>query len=212
MAGRILEEAALILEEPVADLALRSPGIVLGKKGSLTYRKLAWHTQGGEGTGQIIAPGSFVTNESSIPYGAHFCQVSVNTRTGRINIDKYFALQDCGTPINPEYALGQIYGGVLKSIGHTLYEEMIFDDQGRCLTTDLRSYGVPTIGDLPDQFHCELVDVEDEFGPYGAKSVAEISVNGAAPVIANAVYDAAGIRLRSWPFSPEKVLRALGSL
>ncbi|MBI9103140.1 MAG: molybdopterin-dependent oxidoreductase Mo/Fe-S-binding subunit [Spirochaetales bacterium] len=212
MREKILKEASAILGEPVEDLELVYPATVKGKKESLTYAKLAWYTQGGEGTGQIVASASFTTGESSIPYGAHFCQVSVNVKTGRINIDKYFALQDCGTPINPEYALGQIYGGVMKSIGHTLYEEMLFDDEGHCLTTDLRSYGVPTIGDLPGEFKCELIDVDDPFGPYGAKSVSEISVNGAAPVIANAVYDAVGIWMRSWPFSPEKVLKELKSI
>ena len=66
-------------------------------------------------------------------FSRHFCQVAVNTRTGKVKIQKYFALQDCGTPINPELALGQIHGGVLKAIGHSLYEEMIIDETGRCL-------------------------------------------------------------------------------
>ena len=212
LAGKMKKEAAAVLGETPEDIELVSPGIARGKTGELTYRKLAWHTQGGEGSGQIIASASFTTDKFSFPYGAHFVQVSVNIRTGKVTVDKFFALEDCGTPINPEYVLGQIYGAVVKSIGHAMYEEMIFDGDGRCLNPDLRSYGVPMIGDIPHEFEAVLIDTNDPFGPFGAKSVSEISVNGAAPAIANAIHDAVGIWLRDWPFSPERVLRALGKI
>jgi putative selenate reductase molybdopterin-binding subunit len=127
-------------------------------------------------------------------------------------VQKYYALQDCGTPINPELALGQIYGGVLKTIGHSLWEEMVLDAQGRCLNANLLDYKVPTIGDLPDDFRAELVYTNDPFGPYGSKSVSEIACNGAAPAIAAAIHDAVGVWLRRWPFTPEKILRALGTI
>ena len=68
------------------------------------------------------------------------------------------------------------------------------------------------IGDVPDDFRVELVETDDPHGPFGAKSIAEISVNGAAPTLANAIHDACGIWLRRWPFSPENVLRALGEI
>ena len=209
MAELIRKEAAAILKETPEEIELVRPGIARGKKGELTYRKLAWHTQGGEGTGQLIASASFTTDKFSFPYGAHFCQVAVNTRTGKVKVQKYYALEDCGTPINPEYALGQIYGAVVKSMGHALYEEMIFDSEGRCLNPDLRSYGVPMIGDIPEDFKSVLIETDDPYGPFGAKSVSEISVNGAAPAIAAAIYDAVGVWMRDWPFSPEKILKAL---
>lgn len=210
MAKQIKEEAAKLMEEDPQDLEITYPSKVLGKKGEMSFKNLAWHTQGGEGTGQIIASASFTTDDFSFPYGAHFVQVAVNTRTGKVTIEKYYALQDAGIPINPEYALGQIYGAVLKSIGHAMYEELILDEKGRCLTPDLRSYGVPMIGDIPEDFKAVLVETDDPYGPFGAKSIAEISVNGAAPALANAIYDAVGVWIRSWPFSPEKILKALG--
>ncbi len=212
MAEKIKRESAAILEESPEDIELVAPGVAKGKKGELSYSKLAWHTQSGEGTGQIIASASFTTEYFSFPYGAHFAEVAVNTRTGKVTVTKFFALEDCGTPINPEYALGQVYGAVVKSIGHAIYEEMIFDEEGRCLNPDLRSYGVPMIGDIPEEFEAVLIETDDPYGPFGAKSISEISVNGAAPAIANAIYDAAGIWLRGWPFSPEKVLKALGKI
>jgi putative selenate reductase molybdopterin-binding subunit len=212
MKARILRVAAEMLKEPESDLQVVYPSTVKGTKGSITYKQIAMATQTGTGCGQLTATGNFVSDVASIPYGAHFCQVAVNTRTGEVKVQKYYALQDCGTPINPELALGQIYGAVLKTIGHSLWEEMIIDKQGRCLNANLLDYKVPMIGDLPEDFRAELVFTNDPFGPYGSKSVSEISCNGAAPAIAAAIHDAVGVWIRQWPFSPEKVLRAMGRI
>ena len=215
MKMKMLMEAAAVLGCAPEDLELVYPGKIVDLRSGedqLDFAKLAWHTQGGEGAGQIVASETFTTEKFSFPYGAHFAQVAVNVRTGKVKVQKYFALQDCGVPVNPELAKGQVFGGVLKSIGHALYEEMLFDENGVCLNPDLRSYGVPMIGDVPDDFRVELVETDDPHGPFGAKSIAEVSVNGAAPVLANAIHDACGIWLRKWPFSPENVLRALGEI
>ncbi|MBI5368521.1 MAG: molybdopterin-dependent oxidoreductase Mo/Fe-S-binding subunit [Planctomycetes bacterium] len=212
MKARILAVAGEMLGEAPEGLALVHPATVQGKGGSVTYAAIANRTQGGTGCGQLAATGHFTTDKASIPYGAHFCSVAVNRRTGEVKVLKYHALQDCGTPINPELALGQIYGGVLKTIGHSLYEEMVLDGKGRCLNPTLRDYQVPMIHEVPEVFRAELVATDDPFGPFGAKSVSEISCNGAAPAIANAIHDAVGVWLREWPFTPERILRALGTL
>jgi putative selenate reductase molybdopterin-binding subunit len=212
MKARILRVAAEMLKEPEGDLQLTYPSTVQGKKGSVTYKQIAQYTTTGTGCGQLTATGNFVTDKASIPYGAHFAQVAVNTRTGHVQVQKYYALQDCGTPINPELALGQIYGAALKTIGHSLWEEMILDKEGRCLNANLLDYKVPMMGDLPDDFRAELVYTNDPFGPYGSKSVSEISCNGAAPAIAAAIHDAVGVWIRRWPFSPERILRAIGRI
>ena len=208
----LLEEAARMLSEPENHLKLAWPGVVKGLSGEVTYEQIARRTQSGTGRGQLIATAHFITDKGSFPYGAHFCEVAVDVRTGKVRVRKYYALQDAGTPINPELTLGQIYGGVLKSIGHTLYEEMIFDEKGRCLNPNFVDYKVPQMGDLPDDFKAILVDTNDPFGPMGAKSVSEISCNGAAPCIAAAIHDAVGVWIRTWPFTSEKILRALGQL
>jgi len=211
---KINAAAAKMLDEQEHDLTPEFPGIILSRKTGrkLTFKEIAQNTQSGSGIGQLVGYASFTTEDSAFPYGAHFCQVSVNRKTGQITVDKYFALQDCGTPVNPELALGQIYGGVLKSIGHSLYEEMVLNEQGVCLTTTLQSYGVPMITDLPKVFEAEMIETTDPYGPFGSKSVSEISCNGAAPALAAAIHDAAGIWMRDWPFTPEKILRALGEL
>ncbi|MFH1129825.1 MAG: molybdopterin-dependent oxidoreductase Mo/Fe-S-binding subunit, partial [Pseudomonadota bacterium] len=179
MKEKIILAAAQILNEPTDVLTLVFPSIVKGKKGTVTYKDIAQHTQSGTGSGPLNSFGNFVTDKAAIPYGAHFCEVAVNTRTGEVKITKYYALQDCGTPVNPELALGQIYGGVVKTIGHSLFEEMILDEKGRCKNANLVDYRVPMIGDLPEDFRAELVYTNDPFGPYGSKSVSEISCNGA---------------------------------
>jgi putative selenate reductase molybdopterin-binding subunit len=208
----LLEVAAEMLGEPENHLQLAWPGVVKGLSGEVTYEAIARRTQSGTGRGQLIASAHFITDKGSFPYGAHFCEVGVDTRTGKVHLRKYYALQDAGTPINPELALGQIYGGVLKTIGHSLYEEMICDAEGRCLNPNFVDYKVPQMGDLPDDFKAVLVDTNDPFGPMGAKSISEISCNGAAPCLAAAIHDAVGVWMRSWPFTPEKILRALGKL
>jgi len=139
-------------------------------------------------------------------------EVAVNVRTGDVQVRRFRAYQDCGTPINPSLAEGQIYGGILKAIGHSLYEEMVYDEEGRCLNPSFLDYKIPSVFEVPDDFKVELMPVADEVGPFGAKSVAEISVNGAAPAIAIAIHDAVGAWLREWPFTPERVLKAMGKL
>jgi putative selenate reductase molybdopterin-binding subunit len=89
---------------------------------------------------------------------------------------------------------------------------MILDEQGVCLTSTFATYGVPMTSELPDDFQAVLIDEDDEFGPFGAKSISEIATNGAAPAIANAIHDAVGVWIRSWPFTPEKILRAMGKI
>ena len=108
MKKKILKVAAGMLKEDSEDLQIEYPGIVKSKKGSITYRRIETFSEKGVGGGQIVASESFTTEDSAFPYGAHFCQVAVNTRTGEVKLQKYYALQDCGTPINPELALGKI--------------------------------------------------------------------------------------------------------
>ena len=88
----------------------------------------------------------------------------------------------------------------------------IIDKNGKCLTDDFTSYGVPMVDEVPPLFISDFVDVSDDYGPFGAKSISEIATNGAAPAIAMAIADACGAHVRSWPITPEKILRALGKI
>ena len=208
----ILKVAADLTGEKVEDLKLVYPAQVQGREKTITYREIAHFAETGTGCGQLMAPGHFIADKASFPYGAHFCQVAVNQRTGEVKVQKYFALEDCGTPVNPELALGQMYGGILKTIGHSLYEQMLYDPDGHCLNPNFIDYKVPMIQDLPEEFVSELILTDDPYGPFGAKSISEITCNGAAPCIAEAIHDAVGVWIRTWPFTPEKILAGLGKL
>ncbi len=208
---KMLHEAALQLGENEEDLSVEYPGYVVSKSGKkLSYFKLSHDATAGDGRGQLIGTGTFTTPNFAVPYGAHFAEVAVNVRTGEIKVRKFIAVQDAGTPINPELALCQMYGAAMKSIGHTLYEDMVLDKNGKCITTTFTDYGVPMIEEAPEVFEAELVDINDQYGPFGAKSISEIACNGAAPAIAMAIADATGVWVRSWPITGEKILKGLG--
>ena len=209
---KILFHGAAQLGEPVEDVALAAPGVVRGKKGEISFGDLAHAAEGGTGFGVLVANASYITPDFAFPYGANFAEVSVNTRTGEIRLDKFYALLDCGTPVNPDLALGQIYGASMRAIGHSMSEEIRYDAKGVPLTRDLKTYGAPKIGDIPRDFRAFLVPSDDKVGPYGAKSISEIAVNGASPAIATAIHDACGVWLREWHFTPEKILRGMGKM
>ncbi len=211
---KIIAEASLQMEEKEEDLECAWPGKVVSKASGkeLPYSVLIHTALSGTGRGQLIGTASFTTNNFAVPYGAHFAEVAVNIKTGEIKVRKFYALQDAGTPINPEIALCQIYGAAMKSIGHTLYEDMVLDKDGACINANFTDYGTPMIGEAPDDFKAVLIDINDEFGPFGAKSISEIATNGAAPAIAMAIARATGVWVRSWPITSEKILKGLGKI
>ncbi|ALR76281.1 molybdopterin-dependent oxidoreductase Mo/Fe-S-binding subunit [[Enterobacter] lignolyticus] len=209
---KILFHGAQMIGEPREDVTLVAPGIVRGKKGEVSFGDIAHKAETGTGFGTLVATACYITPDFAFPYGANFAEVAVNLRSGEIRLEKFYALLDCGTPVNPDLALGQIYGASMRAIGHSLTEEILYDAEGHPLTRDLRSYGAPKIGDIPRDFRAVLVPSDDKVGPYGAKSISEIGVNGAAPSIATAIHDACGVWLREWHFTPEKILSALGKL
>lgn len=209
---KMLKEAALQLEESEDELECEWPGKVVSKKSGkeIDYYSLIHTALSGTGRGQLVGTASFTTPNFAVPYGAHFAEVAVNIKTGEIKVRKFYALQDAGTPINPEIALCQMYGAAMKSIGHTLYEDMVLDKDGNCINANFTDYGTPMISEAPDDFKAVLIDVNDKYGPFGAKSISEIATNGAAPAIAMAIARATGVWVRSWPITPEKILRGLG--
>jgi len=157
---------------------------------------------------QIAATASCVPSESPPPFLANFARVAVDTDTGVIKVLHYVAVVDCGVAINPRLAEGQVEGAIVNGIGYALSEEMQFSSRGRVRNPTLFDYKIPGALDIP-RIDVVLVDSYEPTGPMGAKSVGEIGINGPIPTIANAIYDAVGVRLRQTPFTPERVLEAL---
>ena len=154
-----------------------------------------------------VTPGSpdYIVNS----FGAHFCEVAVDTATGRVRVARYVAAQDSGRIINPRTALNQVEGAISQMLGFALSEELITDaPTGVTLNGSYLEHKSPTIQDYPD-ITAIFADVIDPIGPMGAKALGEVPSVGVAPAIANALYDAIGIRFTRLPITPDRVLDAL---
>jgi CO/xanthine dehydrogenase Mo-binding subunit len=151
---------------------------------------------------------SHTATSSPPPFAAHFAEVEVDTETGAVEVLSYVSTVDCGTAINPTLAEGQNDGAVLNGLSYALTEEMRFNSAGAMVNSSFRNYKIYSAGDAPP-FKTILIPTYEPDGPFGAKSVSEIGINGPQPAIANAIYDATGVRLFVPPFTPEKVLAAL---
>jgi CO/xanthine dehydrogenase Mo-binding subunit len=141
-------------------------------------------------------------------YGAQGAEVEVDTDTGEVKILRMVAAHDVGKVLNPPALKGQIYGALAQGIGYTLYEQLQ-TEKGRILNSNFRDYKIPTIAEMSFPIELDLVETNDEFGPFGAKGVAEPGLVPTAPAIANAIYNAVGVRIQDLPITPEKVLAAL---
>jgi probable selenate reductase molybdenum-binding subunit len=211
VAAQIRKEAAGMLDVPVRSVRLEDGRAVAQNGESVTLSAVALRSLYEENQRQIAATASHITKKSPPPFSAHFAEVEVDTETGLIRVIKYVAAVDCGTAINPALAEGQVEGAVLNGISYALCEEFLFDQKGRMRNNSFREYKIFCTRDLPD-IQTILVPTYEPTGPFGAKSVSEIGINGPLPVISNAVFDAVGVRLREAPYTPERVLSALGKL
>ena len=128
--------------------------------------------------------------------------------TGKVTILRYTAVQDVGKAVHPSYVEGQIQGGVVQGIGWALNEEYYMNDDGKMMNASLLDYRMPTSLDLP-MIDTVLVEVANPGHPFGVRGVGEVPIVPPMAAIANAIYDAVGVRLESLPMNPQSVLEAL---
>jgi len=140
-------------------------------------------------------------------YGAHGVEVEVDQETGKVKILKYIAAHDVGRAINPMLLEGQIYGAAAMGTGYALTERLILE-KGEVMNPNFRDYKVLTAKDIIPM-EPVIVETMDEDGPYGAKGIGEPGLVPTAPAIANAIYDAIGVRITDLPITPEKIRKAL---
>ena len=159
---------------------------------------------------QLCATESFVGDESPPPYMAGFAEVEVDVETGKVDLIRYVAVVDCGVPINPNLARVQMEGGLVQGIGMTLFEDVRYSKDGKLLTNNLMNYKIPSRMDI-NEIIVEFVDSYEPTGPFGAKSVAEVGIDTPPAAIANAIYDAIGVRFTKLPIKPDDVLKAIKS-
>jgi carbon-monoxide dehydrogenase large subunit len=141
--------------------------------------------------------------------GAGGIILEVDKQTGKMKVLKAVLAADVGKAINPELIKGQVTGGLLQGLATVLYEDMRFDAKGRLLNANFSDYKIPTALDIPDEIVPIIIEAAQPDGPYGARGVGEHTMIPAASMVANAVEDAVGIRIRSMPITAEKVALAL---
>ena len=156
----------------------------------------------------VVASVSVQPSQPGPAFATHIVDVEVDVETGKVEILNYTAIQDVGKAIHPSYAEGQIQGGVVQGIGWALNEEYVYDDQGHLLNASLLDYRMPTALDLP-MIETVMLEVPNPGHPYGVRGAGEVPIVPPAAALANAVYDAIGIRLYELPMSPDKILSAL---
>ncbi len=218
---QILELASNHLEAPPEILDLRDQQVVCREDPdqNIAIGKLLRKTHFGVG-GTMLTSEYFYdpANENldrefkgnlsmTYTFGAHGVRVKVDEETGKVEILNYVAAHDVGRAINPMLLKGQVYGGVMMGIGYALTEQVVLD-KGEVMNPNFRDYKILTAKDAVP-IEAPVLETHDPYGPFGAKGIGEPGCVPSAPAIANAIYDAVGIRIKDLPITPEKVIAAL---
>jgi xanthine dehydrogenase YagR molybdenum-binding subunit len=210
---QLLEIASEELKKPSSELSLRDGNVVPADEPqkALPISKL----EGLQQRRVLIAVGTRHPNppKPGLPFGAHFAEVEVDTRTGEIRVTRFLAAHDSGRVMNRLTYDNQVKGGVTMGIGFALTERRVLDRQtGRVLNANLHDYRVPTMLDVPAQMTCLPIDLHDtECNTTGTKGLGEPATVPTAPAIANAVYHATGIRVTRAPITPMQMLDRLAA-
>jgi CO/xanthine dehydrogenase Mo-binding subunit len=219
--ARILELGAKELDAPLEKLVLRDRHIVHkdDPERKLEIGKLIRKAHFSHG-GQMLMAEYFYdpANENmgkdfrgnmsmTYTFGTHGVRVKVDEETGKVKILKYVAAHDVGKAINPLLLEGQVYGGVMMGVGYALTEQVICE-KGQSMNPNFRDYKILTAKDVVP-IEAPVLETYDEDGPFGAKGIGEPGCVPTAPAIANAIYDAVGVRIKDLPITPENVLAAI---
>ncbi len=205
----ILDHAALMLDiSDPSDLELGNRQVSAPDGRAVTLAEVALSSLHQQNQHQIMATASHTSPLSPPPTAAQFAEIVVDTQTGHINVERLLMVVDCGRVINPVTAAGQVEGGMAQALGFALTEEMLFAPDGQPLNPNLIKYHIPRAVEMP-AMDVIFVQTDEPSGPFGAKSVAEISIDGVSPAIASAIHDATGVWMRELPYTPERVKSAL---
>lgn len=158
----------------------------------------------------MVKESAFTGMDHWAPSGAAV-EIEVNRHTGELRMLGYAVIADAGKAIHYPSAKSQVDGGAVMGFGHALFEETIYQD-GQFQNGDPFQYRLPVMNDLPEKFYSSMLEKGDGPGPFGSKGMAQTSIVTVAPAIGNAVYDALGVRVRSLPITPEKILIAMGKI
>lgn len=214
-AERIKSRAAKMINKQVAGAELTADDILLEDSKaitldghSVTLAEIALNSLHHEDQEQIMGIGSFYSPVSPPPFAAQFAEVTVDTETGQVVVDKLVMAVDSGIIVNPITASGQIEGGMTQALGYAVCEEMVYDEKGRAREIDLDDYHIFRADEMPE-LETIFVQTYEPSHPFGVKAVAEIPMDGVAPAVGNAILDACGADVLENPTTPERIWRAL---
>lgn len=213
MKAKLLSGAAAIWQTPETDLAY-AVGVITSRKDAQKRLAISEIVRGLREqvlvtTGARAAnPKGYTTNT----FGAQFAEVEVDTDTGRVRVIKIVAAHDIGRVLNPKTMANQMHGGIMQGLSFALMEERVMDEYtGKVLTTNMHDYKLPTILDTPEIEVIIVSDFDPLLSSTGVKGVGEPAIIPTAGAIANAIYNAIGVRIKNLPITPDKILMALNS-
>ncbi len=216
MAARQVREVAARLLDPEGGLDPEAVRLHEGRAWapdgrSVTLAEVALDSLHHHRQHQIMGIGTYVAEQAPPPFAAQFAEVTVDTETGQVWVDRLVMAVDSGVIVNPITASGQVEGGMIQALGYALSEEMVFDERGRLLNPRFGPYKLFRADEVPPM-EVIFVETHEPTGPFGVKAVAEIPMDGVAPAVVNALYDAVGVWITELPITPERVWRALQAL
>jgi carbon-monoxide dehydrogenase large subunit len=157
----------------------------------------------------LAAESTFEPSNFTFPFGTHICVAEVEPETGKVEIKKYVAVDDCGKVINPLLVDGQVQGGIVQGLGQALFEEVVYDENGQLLTGSLMDYALPRAADLP-RLKLARTETPTPVNPLGIKGIGEAGTIGSTPAVVSAVVDALapfGVKHIDMPLTPQKIWR-----
>jgi CO/xanthine dehydrogenase Mo-binding subunit len=212
--NQLIKIAADAFHTSPRDVRLRDGALIAGEA-RLTFKEALEHRFGKGSGGELIGRGEtgpdITRNKLPVFWevGMGMVELEMDEETGEVRIKRLISAADVGKAIHPEGCIAQEEGAAMMGIGHTLFEQMVYDSNGQLLNPNLIDYRVPRFSDAPDEFHTVLVENQDGPGPYGVRGMGEGGLLSVAPSVANAFARATGVRIKDLPLTPERVWRAL---
>ena len=223
--GTAVQKAARDLKQQFTEIGARAMGVkprqievvdgaLICGESRLTFKE-AFERRFGKGAGgEMIGRGEAgpEITDNKLPVfwevGMGAAEVDIDRETGQVKLKKFISVADVGKAIHPEHCVAQEEGAAMQGIGHTFFEQLVYDD-GQLLNPNLVDYRIPTFSEVPEEFHTVLVENGDGPGPFGVRGMAEGGILSVAPAVCNAIDRATGVRIRDLPLTPERVWRAL---
>jgi putative selenate reductase molybdopterin-binding subunit len=210
-AERIRVRATMILglpESEYSNIRLSNRKAIAPDGRTVPFTEIALDSLHKNNQEQIMGVASYVSPVSPPPFAAQFAEVTVDTETGMVTVDRLVMAVDSGVIVNPLTASGQIEGGMTQALGYAVCEEMRYDEKGNAIERDLDRYHIFRADEMP-ALETIFVETFEPSHPFGVKAVAEIPMDGVAPAVGNAILDAVGVNVDENPTTPERVWRAL---